>query len=288
MDAQARSSGLRLLALGAAAALAFAACGGKTATPTPAPTQTPAPTIAATVTPTPTPTATGCDLTAADTAMQNLASYQFKMTLAGGAADALQDLPPYGEANAYTLKGTIVNKPAPAADITLDKFHIIEIGGADYQDAEGDGSFIQLGGDNGGGDDSGTPTDTPAASDSASPDNSGLVSTFAPEEMFDSGVVGSGSGGAYTLAGTETKNGVQTNHCTADQIALESYGSTLGVTDATWTADVWLASDTGYPVSVALVAKAKDGSLPFEILIDLTNVNDASNKVAAPTNISGA
>ena len=46
--------------------------------------------------------------------------------------------------------------------------------------------------------------------------------------------------------------------------------------------------DRGYPVSVAVVAKNGDGSTAYEIKIDITKINDASNKVAAPANVTGA
>jgi len=297
MFAAARTSGFRLLAFGASAAIAFAACSGNSSTPTPPPTDTPAPATSAAAADTPAATVApagggACDLAAADAAFTNLNSYQFKMTLAGSATDALQDLP-IDDADVYTLKGTIVNKPAAAADITIGKFHLIETGGFDYFDADGNGSFTQVGPDQGGGSggDSGA-TDTPSAATdtpapSGGPAGSSLASQFTPEAMFGGNVVAAGADG-FTASGTENKNGVAATHCTAGELVLEQLGSTLGVSDATWTGDVWIANDGGYPVSIALVAKAKNGSLAYEILIDLSKVNDAGNKVEAPTNISGA
>ncbi len=293
MFAAARRSGLRLLAFGASAAIAFAACSGNSATPTPAPTDTPAPTSQTTQAPsadtgTTGPSGTTCDLAAADAAFAKLTSYQFKMTLVGGAADALQDLP-IDQADSYTLKGTIVNSPAAAVDITIGKFQLIEVGGFDYFDADGNGSFTQVGPDQSGG--AGGPTDTPAAgaTDTPAPSTapgSTLASQFTPEALFGGTVVVAGDG--FTLVGPEKKNGIDAQHCTAGTLALEQLGSTLGVNDATWTADVWLATDGGYPVAVSLVAKAKSGSVAYEILLDLSKVNDPANKVEAPKNIGGA
>ena len=60
------------------------------------------------------------------------------------------------------------------------------------------------------------------------------------------------------------------------------------VKGATWSADIWIAKDGGYPVSIAIVATAKDGTIPYETTFDLTNINDAANKVTAPENVMGA
>ena len=299
MFAPGSRSGLRLLAFTAMAAIALAACNGNSATPSPQATATPEATTAVVATDTPTGTVApaACDLAAADTAMQKLASYQFKMTLAGSAADVLQDLP-IDQADKYTLSGTIINTPTSATDITIGKFHLIETGGFDYFDADGNGSFTQVGPDQGGAGGNGaggTPTDgPPVASPSASPSagasaatGSSLASQFSPETLFGDNVAVAGAG-SFTLAGNETKNAIASLHCTASDLALQQYGSTLGVNDATWTADVWLAADGGYPVAISLIAKAKNGSLPYEILLDLSKVNDPGNKVTAPKNISGA
>jgi hypothetical protein len=292
MFAVARGSGRSLLVLGAVAAIALAACNGSTATSTPsaAPSATPA-----TETSTPEATAspvTGCDLTGAGAALTNLSSYKFTMTLAGGAADTALATLQLDQADSYPLKGTIVNQPQWAADITIAKFHLIEVGGFDYFDPDGNGTFTQVG-----------PDSNPGASDSIAPDASatapdagaspsgaagpGLAEQFSPAQIYQT-TVASSTGSGYSVAGTETKDNVQAIHCTAGSQALEQYGSTLGVTDATWTSDIWLATDGGYPVSIALVAKMKDNSLAYEFLLDLSNVNDAANKVTAPTNIGGA
>lgn len=293
MFAVAGTSRRSLLVFVAVVSVALAGCSGTTATPTPTQTATASPTPGEVETGTAPATATiaGCDLASASDALSNLASYQFTMVLGGSAADdPLQNLP-LDEADSYTLKGTIVDQLAPGADITIDKFHVIETGGYDYFDADGNGTFTQVGpdqgdngdsGDTGGDGESAAPDVTPAASPGAS-----LTAQFSPAEIYQTTVASSASSG-YTAAGTETKDGVDAVHCTASPTSLEAYGSTLGVTDASWTSDVWIATSGGYPVSVALVAKANDGSLAYEVLIDLTKVNDPANSVVAPTNIGGA
>jgi hypothetical protein len=228
-------------------------------------------------------------LSGAAAALAKLSSYKFNMTLAGLAADnALANLQ-LDQADSYTLKGTIANQPDWAADITIDKFHLIEVGGFDYFDPDGNGTFTQVGPDQGAGGsispDASAPADvTPGPSGAAGP---GLAQQFSPAQIYQTSVASSTSSG-YSVAGTETKDGVQSIHCTAGSQALEQYGSTLGVTDATWASDIWLAANGGYPVSVALVAKLKDNSLAYEVLLDLSSVNDPANKVVAPTNIGGA
>jgi hypothetical protein len=80
---------------------------------------------------------------------------------------------------------------------------------------------------------------------------------------------------------------VQADHYQASASALAYLSSISGV-QATWTSDVWIATDGGYPVSLAVVAKAGDGTIAYEILFDITDVNAASNNVAAPSNVTGA
>jgi hypothetical protein len=276
MSAVAMRSGRILLVLGTVASLAFAACSGNTATPTPVPTPVATPTPEVTATPIATSVVVGCDLAAAGTALATLDSYQFKIVLGGTAADAPLQSIQLNEADTHTLTGTIVNKPAPGADIKIGSFHVIETGGYDYFDADGSGTYTQVGPDQGSG-------DTPQPSD-ATPS---LTAQFSPLEIYQTTVASSAASG-YSVVGTETKNDVEAIHCTASPTSLEAYGSTLGVTDATWTSDVWIATTGGYPVSVALVAKLNDNSLAYEVLIDLTKVNDPANTVVAPTNIGGA
>ena len=114
-----------------------------------------------------------------------------------------------------------------------------------------------------------------------------MADSFSPATMFSSAIDTSTAGG-YTKVGSENKNGVQADHYQASAADLAEYGSMLGVTGATWTADVWVAQDGGYPVSMSILAKATDNSVAYEIQFDITNVNDPANKVTAPTNVTGA
>jgi hypothetical protein len=96
-----------------------------------------------------------------------------------------------------------------------------------------------------------------------------------------------GTASGYNKVGSESKNGVDTDHYQASQSTLTGLSSVAGVANATWTGDVWIAKNGGYPVSMAIMAKASDNSVAYEIMFDITNINDSSLKVTAPTNVMG-
>jgi hypothetical protein len=259
----------RLLLVTAALALVAAACSSGTSSAAPAGTNGSATTNA--------PAGTGAaannggaggDLTGAAGKFSSIKSYKFSMTLAGGTFGSMTALLG-GGANAsagaaFTVSGTVVSQPAKASDITMAGFHIIEVGGFDYMDL-GLGGFTKT-----------------AVSGSTS-----MADSFSPSTMFSSSMTGSAADG-YSKVGSETKNGVDTDHFQASSAALAQYGSVLGVAGATWSSDVWIAKDGGYPVSMAIIAKAADNTVAYEILFDITNINDPANAVTAPTNIMGA
>lgn len=208
----------------------------------------------------------GAGISGAADNFASISSYKFSMTLAGGTwGSMLSSLGGAGVSGGGAMKisGTVVSKPAAASDVTMSGFHIIQIGGFEYLDM-GTGSFIK------------------SASSSSS-----MADAFSPSKMFSQYVGVSGADG-YNKVGSETKNGVDTDHYQASASALAGYGSLAGVANATWTVDVWIAKTGGYPVSLAMVAKASDNSVAYEILFDITNVNDPANTITAPTNVTGA
>ena len=208
----------------------------------------------------------GSDLSGAASAFSNISSYKFSMTLAGGDFGSMLSAlnPGASSGNApFTMSGTVTLTPDKAADINMAGFHMIEIGGFDYLDMGGTGSFFK----------------TPAT-------GSSLADSFSPATMFSSAIDTSASGG-WTKVGSETKNSVSTEHYQATTAALAEYASSIAITDVTWSADVWIATDGGYPVSMDIVATASDKSIAYEIKFDITNVNDPANKVTAPTNVTG-
>ena len=251
-----------LLAAVAIMSLAASACSGSTASAAPSGTPTgPSGSSGAAAT----SAAGGSGLSGAVVSLSRVSSYKFRMTLAGGTFGSLFALLPDGGSTgnaAFTVGGTIVTSPAQAADITMGSFHIIEIGGYDYMDL-GTGGFVK----------------TPVT-------GTGLADSLSPATLFSSAITASTVGG-YQRVGSESKNGVDADHYQATAAALAEYGSILGVTDATWSANVWLAKAGGYPVSVAIVAQS-GSTVAYQLSFDLTNVNDPSNSVTEPTNVTGA
>ncbi len=256
--------GRGLLTLAAVVAVA-AACGGGSPTPStvtssPSPLATEQPSAVAT--PSTTPNG-GPGLAGAAAAMANLTSYKFTMTLAGGPFDDMYSNvggSPASETSAFSVKGTVVLTPDKGADVTIGQLHIVETGGSDYIDLDGSGF---------------TQTTVQGAS---------LTDQWTPGSMFSA--YGPSAAG-FNDIGPETKDGVAAEHYQAGAAALAEMGSVAGVANATWTADIWVAADGGYPVAVAIMARASDNSLAYEMLFDLTNVNDPANSVTAPANVIG-
>jgi hypothetical protein len=256
--------GRGLLLMVAALALGAAACSGSSGTPSPATsgnvaTDTPAATVQAS-------DSGGLGLTGAAASLADATSYKFKMTLSGG--NYGQSLSLLGAAGAsgdgpFVFSGTFVNKPTKAADIQMTGLHLIEIDGFEYMDM-GTGGFGKT-----------QVTDK------------GWADSVSPVTMFSSPIVASVAD-SYVKVGSENKNGVDADHYQASSAAFAEQASILGIANATWSGDIWIAGDGDYPISVAIVAKADDGSTVFEMSFDLTNVNDPANSVTAPTNVIGA
>ena len=209
----------------------------------------------------------GSALGGAADALSNITSYKFSMTLAGGEFDSmLSGLTGAGASSGtpFTMSGTITESPTKAADITMAGIHMIEVGGYDYIDLSGSGTYIKT-----------------AASSSS------LANSMSPASMFSSAMDTSSASG-WSNVGSGTKNGVAADHYQADSSALGDYGSSLGISDATWSADVWIAQTGGYPVSMTILATASDKTVAYEIKFDITNINSPSNQITAPSNVIGS
>ena len=276
---QARGRGLLVLA--AAMTLTLSACGGNSSTPTPSPTIAPTPTDDATVTNTPTAATNAGGLSGAGPALANLTSYKFTMTLVGATyPDTLSSLVT-DQAAPVAISGTMVLKPAAAAEIVFappapaPALHLTSVDGFDYTSldvTQGYSKNAQATND---------PSASPAAT--APPTTSDSVSPAHEFALLTASLKG------YDKVGTDNKNGVDADHYQGSDTALAEFGSIAGVKNATsWAADIWVANTDGYPVSVAVVAKAKDGTTVYQISFDLTKVNDPANKVTAPENVTGA
>jgi hypothetical protein len=261
---QSQSRGM--LVLLAVTAFALGACGSSSGTS--APPSTP------TATATSQPSATGQPSDSVTTiptgaqAFSAVTSFQFTMTVEGGTlGDTLSLLPTANTDNAtFQLKGTYILKPDKAADVTVaNSIHVISTGGFDYVDSDGTGY---------------TQKDATGGSyaDSLSP-----VAFFAAID-FSKG---------FDSKGSETENGVDAEHFVASDAgvaALKQMGSVAGVPDAQWTGEIWIAKTGGYPVKLAITATATGttATVVFQRLFDITHIDDAANKVTAPTNVTGA
>jgi hypothetical protein len=181
--------------------------------------------------------------------LSSIQSFKFTMTMKGGSFGSLLGSKP--------VTGTIVESPDKAAYMSVPgmKMEVIECGGKSY--VKYLGSWVE-------------------SKDSSS---TSMVDNLSPEKMFGS-YLGSDVAGGYKLVGNEQKNGVAAAHFSGDASLMAEYGSMLGVTGGTWTADVWIASDGGYPISMKLAGTG--GSSDFLFTMDVTNVNDPANVVVAP------
>jgi hypothetical protein len=269
----------RILVVGAVLALALGACGGSSTATSPASsTGAGASTGAASQTPAPSeaPVAsTGVDASVAPAAndpigaLSGLSSYKIRFSMGGsgttGSIAALGNI---------TMAGTIVTKPDPAADITMSiggaspdasaassapglSFHVIEKDGKTWSDATG--SMV-------------LQTDSSSTS---------MVDSLSPEKLL-------GGLSSYTsqmkTVGDEQKNGVATTHLQADEATLSAATSSLallGLTNAKWSWDIWVAKDGGYAVSYIMKGTG-DGGASMSISLDLSDVNSTSNVVTAP------
>jgi hypothetical protein len=247
--------GRSLLALLAVLAIAVAACGGSSATSVPA-SASPAASPSEQASVEPSSSDDGSDISNAGEAFANINNYKFSITmLAPEFTGALTQLTGGSADQAITISGTVIIKPEAAADITMAGIHIIEVGGKQYMDI-GTG-FIS----------------TPAS-------GSSMADAFSPSTLFEDFVGGTHRG--FVKVGTGEKNGVSAIHYQATKAGLEEIAASASdVEGATWTSDVWLASDGGFPVSVSAIA-TKDGTIVWEMVMDVMNINDPSNKVVAP------
>jgi hypothetical protein len=236
------------LALAMGVAVAFGACSSSSSTQAPNNGGNPSqsqPTQAAGAA---TPAVGAGGVADAVSKLSDIKSFRFTMTMKGGSYGSLLGSEP--------MTGIIISSPEKASDVTMMGMEVIEVGGKTYTNI-GVGGWIQ-------------------SKDSSA---SSTADSLSPEKMLGAYVSPDMASG-YKSVGDEQKNGVATSHFTADSSAMAEYGSLVGVTGGTWTADVWIAKDGGYPVSVKIGVTG--GSSDFEFSMDITNVNDPANKITAP------
>lgn len=185
-------------------------------------------------------------------ALADLTSYKIKLVLAAkGTTSGM------GALGDVTMQGTVVLKPEKASDITAMGIRMVEVGGKQY---------IDMG--------SGLTESTDAGQNS-------MADSLAPEKLL-------GGMTSYLsqmkAVGDEQKNGIATVHYQADEKVLGEAAAALalmGLADAKWNWDVWIAKQGGYAVSYILKGTGTDGA-SFSISLDISDVNSPSNVVKGP------
>ena len=254
-------SGRGLLILTAAMVIAASGCGSSTATASPSAfaSQSSQPSASAS------PTDGSAGLDGAASALANLTSYKFRLTVVGGdLSDTLSSLPNAPTDGVFKISGTYIMLPDKAADITVaGALQEISLAGNDYQDNGMTGSFTQM--------DTGATT---------------LVDQVSPAAVYASFDFTTG----FDLVASQPTDPIGTDHYHAGDAAVAQFAAIAGVADANWTADVWIAQNGGYPARISIVATASatDKTIVYERTFDVTDVNAATNKVTAPTNVTGA
>lgn len=259
------SSWTRPLVGCAALVLVIAACGGGGGASPAAPTEgaatpaaTEAPASSAAPTEAPSADAGAPNVGGAAAALADLQSYHLKITMKmDGVENSMFSA--FGEG--LTMEGTVIFKPVKAADITMSMgtaAQPMEIG---YR-VIGDKAWVSLGD---------AWMETPAE------DAQATIDGLAPAKLLGS----FGSVAGLAPVGDETKNGVATTHYSASGPELGAMmGSSLGLPDATWTVDFWVAKDGGYAVGYSVVGESATGS--FEMTVDVSEIDNPANTVEPP------
>ena len=184
--------------------------------------------------------------------LDKLDSYKFTWTIAGADASATSS-------SVGAITGTVINKPTKATSVNYFGALYITIGTEQWMSADNGATWI------------------------ANPDPTSLDAMLPTSDYasyFDA------FSATYKQIGTEKKNGVDAVHFQGDLGSLSAMLGFGGV--ANMKADLWVAKDGNYPVSGAFSYAFAVGTSggTFSYSFDITNVNDASNKVEKPTNIT--
>jgi hypothetical protein len=246
--------------------LIAAACGGgasgspaATAEGSAPPAATDAPaTGAPSATETPAAGGDGPDVAGAAAALADLESYDLKITMR---MEGVEESMFAAFGDGLTMEGTVIFKPVRAADITMSMGTADQPMDIGYK-VIGDQAWVSLGD---------AWIETPAD------DAQQTIDSLAPEKL----VTGFGTIPGLDTVGDETRNGVATTHYRASGDDLAAMlGDTLGLTDATWTVDFWVAKDGGYAVGYSVTGQGTTGL--FEMTLDVSGINDPSNAVEPP------
>jgi hypothetical protein len=189
------------------------------------------------------------DLSNSASALSNVSSYKVSITTTGGT-------------NPGTETIVVVRKPALAESMTAitggKTTRIVVVGAAVWID-EGTGTFVK----------NAIPASALAAMTSAF--DPGTFLARANKSMPLS---------ALQTIGVETKNGVQAIHVRADHSTAVSAGQPTIPPGGT--VDLWVATDGNFLVALEVNGMATAGG-PTSVKLEVTNINDPSLSVSAPS-----
>ena len=185
--------------------------------------------------------------------LDNLDSYQFSETMSGSEFGAQAS----SDSSGTTILGTVINKPDKREWINFAGSQFIVIGDQEWMSSDG--------------------TTWVSAGTAAS-----AFDAYLPGKLYATWFDAFSSG--YQAAGDDTQNGIACTHYKGDSSISTMYSALAGV-QGTFTADLWVAKDGGYPVKGVLGVSASAGGQggSFGYTLDVTHVNDASNTVAEPS-----
>lgn len=235
------------------ATLLVAACGGgatATATPTPAAPVDATPVPGAEATPTPEGGEVG-------EATPEVAIPTFDLDALSGAIPGVDSYrTAFSVDGELAYESIVVTQPVISKDITT------------YTDGEPSTKFIIIG-------DEVWTADGPDAEYQSVPSELGnaMLMAFDPALMLGA-FGGANLTGVGGLVGTESKNGVQARHIKIDQTTAAGFAASMPAGSAI---DIWVA-EAGYLVAWEMTGFEADS----DISIQVTNVNDPSNKVERP------
>lgn len=235
------------------ATVLVAACGGATATTTPAGEATPPP--AGEATPPPAGEATPPP---AGEATPDLAIPTFDLgALTGGIPGVDSYRTSFTIGGELGYESVVVTKPVLSKDITT------------YSDGEPSTKFIIIG-------DEVWQADGPDAAYQSVPSElaNAMLMMFDPTLMLGA-FGGANIAGVGGLVGTEDKNGVQARHVKIDPTTAAGFAASM---PAGSSIDIWVA-EAGYLVAWEMSGFEADSNISIQV----TNVNDPSNKVERPT-----
>ena len=120
-------------------------------------------------------------------------------------------------------------------------------------------------------------------SDAAATDLSAMLPARNYATWFDAHATG------FKAAGEGTKNGIGCVHYTGDSSLSGLYQGLTGISSG-FQADLWVATDGDYPVSgvYGFPSDASGQAATFSFSFDISQINESSNKVSAPTNVVAA